>query len=841
MIKKTRILFLEDHPSDAELEVRELRRAELDFEFQRVETKETFLEALKEFDPDIIISDFGLPQFNGLEALRLVKGINPALPFILCTGTLTEEFAVECMKEGATDYILKTSLKRLPSAVLNGLEISESRQSKEKAIAALRESEERFRSIIETTAEWIWEVDLQDGITYSNPAVENLLGYRPEELFGKNPLDLLVDSDRQKINKHLPNFINNKQGWSGVVSRLRHKDGSIRYTESNSVPILDADGVLTGFRGTDRDITERRKSEQLIAEANEKAFRDYDLLLERIAQLAAALGTAYDLQTIYRSLDAFVIASVPRTGLFISLYDAERNVRLPAYAVSDGEEIDVSALPAMEMSNSPNSRAVLTGSVIIENDFQAAMKDQPVIQIGLEKNPDLPQSCLVAPMAVMGHVIGAVEVQSHKLSAYSEKDATAIRMAANLAANAIENVRLFEQENRIAAQLQQSQKMEAVGTLTGGVAHDFNNLLTAILGNAQLAQRKLAKDDPVRLHLTEIAHAGNRAAELTRKLLAFSRSQHLERRTVNLNDTISEIVTLLDRIIGADVEVVVKYADDLARVLADPAQIEQVVMNLAVNGRDAMPSGGRLTIETSCVDLDESYTRQYPYVVPGRYVQIAVTDSGTGIDAETQARIFDPFFTTKEVGKGTGLGLSMAYGIVKQHDGHINVYSEIGHGTTFMVYIPVAAKSADEVKNTLAAPLTVEGGTETILVAEDEEQLQNLVKDALEALGYAVLLAKDGKEAVEIFTANRGRIDLFLSDVIMPGMGGSEAYERIQQLGGTVPLILMTGYSSETVQSRIVKPNGTDKSLVPVIIQKPYTLDSLGRKVREVLNKNHKS
>ena len=386
--------------------------------------------------------------------------------------------------------------------------------------------------------------------------------------------------------------------------------------------------------------------------------------------------------------------------------------------------------------------------------------------------------------------------------------------------------------------LQQSQKMEAIGTLAGGVAHDFNNLLTVVLGNTHLALRDLKPDDPLQLRLIEIEKAANRAAVLTRQLLAFSRRQRLERRTINLNHTISEIMKLLRRIIGEDVDVRVTATPGLSAIFADPAQIEQVIMNLAVNARDAMPEGGTLTLETSNITLDETYRRQYPYVAPGRYVQISLSDTGSGIDAETLKHVFEPFFTTKEIDKGTGLGLSMVYGIVKQHDGHINVYSEVGLGTIFKIFLPIVESVVEEGELTIQPP--VRGGTETILVAEDEEALRALARNVLEGLGYTVLLANNGEQAVGLYDQNREQIDLLLLDVVMPRMGAIEAYERVRQLGGDPPLIFMTGYSADTVQNRFVKQNQFMEGSDVVVLQKPYNVEGLGRKVREVLDNSVK-
>jgi CheY-like chemotaxis protein len=291
---------------------------------------------------------------------------------------------------------------------------------------------------------------------------------------------------------------------------------------------------------------------------------------------------------------------------------------------------------------------------------------------------------------------------------------------------------------------------------------------------------------------------------------------------------------MVQRLIGEDIDVFLHPAANLWMIFADPTQIEQVVMNLAINARDAMPTGGRLLIETHNIIVDELYCRLHTYAKPGKYVQLMVSDTGCGMDSETSRRIFEPFFTTKEVGKGTGLGLAMVYGIVKQHEGTIEVYSELGHGTVFKVYLPVddqaVALEAVEIQPELR------GGTETILVAEDEVALRELTQDVLESLGYTVILAKDGVEAVETFAVNRERIDLVLLDMVMPRLGGFEAYQRMRAIAGDVPLIFMTGYSSEIVQSKYVNQKISIADLKGVLIQKPYSVETLGRKVREALD-----
>ena len=374
--------------------------------------------------------------------------------------------------------------------------------------------------------------------------------------------------------------------------------------------------------------------------------------------------------------------------------------------------------------------------------------------------------------------------------------------------------------------------MESVGALAGGVAHDFNNLLTVISGNAQLALRKLAPEDAARQRLAEIENAARRAAALTRQLLAFSRRQHLERRALDLNDTTGNLLKMLRRVIGEDIEVRLHAAPHLPPVCADPAQIEQVLMNLSVNARDAMPAGGTLTIETCEARFDDRAGPARADLPPGRYARITVSDTGVGMDAETRARIFEPFFTTEEVGRGTGPGLSIAYGIVKQHEGLLEAESEPGRGTTFKIYLPLAENAAGEEAKAATTPPPPRGD-ETILLAEDEESLRRLAKDVLEDLGYTVLLAEDGEQAVERFAG--ARVDLLLLDVVMPRLSGFEAYRRIRTMGDGAPVIFVSGYGAEAMERNYGERSALAEELGAVLIQKPYNVEDLGRKVREVL------
>ena len=390
----------------------------------------------------------------------------------------------------------------------------------------------------------------------------------------------------------------------------------------------------------------------------------------------------------------------------------------------------------------------------------------------------------------------------------------------------------LSEHKRLEQQLRQAVKMEAIGRLAGGVAHDFNNLLTAIMGYSSMLVEQLPADSEHVSKLVQIDRASKRAAALTQQLLAFSRKQVLDMSVVDINRVIRDVGEMLGRLIGEDIELLLIEDPGLGKVHGDPGQLEQIVVNLAVNARDAMVHGGELTIETSNAFLDEDYARFHPEVTVGRYAMIGVSDSGVGMDAETCSRIFDPFFTTKEKGFGTGLGLSTVYGIVKQHQGHISVYSEPGMGTTFKIYLPLVDEPSNQVSRSSTAAGQVRG-TETILIVEDEEIVRNLAGEALEMLGYLVLKARDPGEALVTCEQHEGKIHLLLTDIMLPKMDGRALSEKLTALRPEMVVIYMSGYTDDAVVRQGLLDHGNH------FLQKPFTMDSLAMKVRGVLDGSH--
>ncbi len=453
-------------------------------------------------------------------------------------------------------------------------------------------------------------------------------------------------------------------------------------------------------------------------------------------------------------------------------------------------------------------------------------------------------SLLLVALRTRGESVGLLALVRFRPDSppFTETDREVAQALADHAALAISNARLLraaqqelaEREKAEAAlrkteeQLRQSQKMEAIGRLSGSVAHDFNNLLSVILSYSDLVLSDLKPIDPLRADIESIRKAGEKAADLTRQLLAFSRQQVLQPRTLNLTEILRESERMLRRLLSEDIEIVTHYARSLPPVKVDPGQIDQVLLNLVVNARDAMPTGGKLTIETKEVELDDSYTTEHFGVAQGPHVMLAVSDTGIGMDQQTQARIFEPFFTTKEIGKGTGLGLSTVFGIVKQSGGHIWVYSEPGGGTTFKVYLPVA-KGADP-EPPEVVPLTTMHGTETILLVEDQDEVRRVAQAILRRYGYHVIEARNAGEALLSCERHPRTIHLLVTDVVMPQVSGRELAERLVAIRPEMKVLYMSGYTENAIVHHGILDSGL------AYLQKPIVPDQLARRVREVLD-----
>jgi PAS domain S-box-containing protein len=628
-----RVLIVEDDAADAELAVSVLKRAGYPLAFDVIDSAADFEERLAHSDYDAILCDHKLGTWTGMEALEILKKSGKDIPFLVLTAVLGDEAAVEYVKRGATDYLLKDRLERLPVALSRALRDKANRE-------ALRASEAQFRKFIENLPLGVYRSTPDGRVQMANPALLRMLGYDSwQELAFQN-----LEGEAFEAGYPRSAFceqIEREGEARGLEAAWKRRDGSVIFVRESARAFRADHGRVLYYDGIVEDVTERRRLEE---------------------------------------------------------------------------------------------------------------------------------------------------------------------------------------------ELRQAQKMEAVGRLASGVAHDFNNLLTIIIGYSDLLLEKVSARDGMRLPVEEIKKAAERAASLTRQLLAFSRKQVPPPHILDLNSLLTNVDKVLGRMTGEDIELVTHLPSGLGRVKADPGQIEQVIMNLAVNALHAMPQGGQLTLEAANVELDSSYASSHESVLPGHYVMIAVSDTGIGMDAETQARIFQPFFTAKQQGEGMGVGLATVYGIVRHSEGHIWVYSEPGKGTTFKVYLPRVDHAVELIAPTQVPVDELSRGSETILLAEDEEAVRSFARDLLESRGYQVLEAKGGHEALEVGGRYKKRIHLLLTDVVMPQMSGAELVKHLAPLHPETKVLYMSGYGDHAV----VQHGLLDASTV--FLRKPFTADVLARKLREVLD-----
>ena len=639
------------------------------------------------------------------------------------------------------------------------------RRKESREEAIRREGYERYRDLVENSRDLICTHDLEGRILSVNETALRMMGYPPEAILGKRLADLLEPDARDGVEAYLAE-VRSSECASGVM-RVRTVSGEIRYWEYANT--LRTEGVAVPVvRGMAHDVTDRVLAEK---------------------ELKKREG---ELRKLSNEFNA-ILDGIPDSILLVS-----RDFRLVwanrAAAANMGKE-------RQEISGSPchvlwHRRSSPCDPCPVERTYRTG---EPFRKVAV-----LPDG-------------KTIEVRTLPI------------MEAGGVSEVIVIGRDITDQRKMEGQLQQALKMEAVGMLAGGVAHDFNNMLNVILGYCEMALSRLSPGAAIARDIEEIRKAGQRSAELTRQLLAFSRKQITVPKVVRMNDTIAEQMNMLRRLIGEDIQIDFLPCGDPWHIRIDPSQVAQILANLAVNARDAIRGVGRIAIETSNATLDEAYCRSHVYATPGEYAVLIFSDTGIGMQAGTLERIFEPFFTTKAVGEGTGLGLSTVYGIVKQNGGIINAYSEPGLGTTFRVYLPRVREDAAEAAADGGESLP-EGGTETLLLVEDEEQILHLASRILGDRGYRVLSASSPEEACRIVERHTGPIHLLLSDVVMPGMNGKELQERIEKMRPGIRTVFMSGYTAESVGHRGILGKCV------AFVQKPFTAYSLAEKVRLALD-----
>ncbi|MFI5295260.1 MAG: PAS domain S-box protein [Thermodesulfovibrionales bacterium] len=631
----------------------------------------------------------------------------------------------------------------------------------------IRESQEQFKALTESTSDWIWEVDEEGRYTYVSPRIRDLLGYEPEEVVHKTPFDLMPPEEAKRLRKTFASAAGRREPLISLENTNLHKDGHLVVLETSGLPFFDAGGKFLGYRGIDRDITERKRVEDALRESEER----------------------------YRTL-----AEATFEGITLSeggvLIDANSQLaRLLGYELHE-----------------------IIGKPVTEFIFP---EDRELVRRNIDADYELPYENRL--LRKDGSTL-TVETRARHFS-YQGRN---VRVTA---LHDITERKLAEEDReKLQAQLLHAQKMDAVGRLAGGVAHDFNNMLSAILGYTEMAMMECTPSETIHAHLKVIEESALRSADLVRQLLAFARKQTAVPKVMDLNNTVAGLLKMLQRLMGEDIDFAWMPGAALWLVKIDPSQIDQLLANLCVNARDAIVSVGKITIETENAVFDEGYCAVHPGFVPGEYVMLAVSDNGCGMSKEVIDHLFEPFFTTKEAGKGTGLGLATVYGIVKQNEGFINVYSEPGKGSTFKIFLPRSVGEAIEpmAVNTTETP---KGRGETVLLVEDEALILSMSQKMLEALGYRVLTASTPGEALRQVKAHASEIQLLITDVVMPEMNGLDLARLLREINPGLKCLFSSGYTANVIAHRGILDEGMH------FLQKPFCMKDLATKVCEALER----
>ena len=871
MAKSIHVLILEDNPADAELAQFELEDAGLAFTPKVVVEEKDFVRELQEFSPDLILSDYDLPKYNGALALTEVKGRCPDTPFILVTGAVSEDRAIEILTQGAKDYVLKHRLhQRLVPAVRRALAEAEEHRARKKAEADLREAhrilEERYAiRTAERDAEMKARAKVEVALRKSESrerAQAAELRRRAEERMQADeaavgPSEMGVDSQRllqelqiYRIELEMQNEELRRARDDAEAERERYLD--LYEFAPAGYFTLDRDGGILGVNlagarllGVERSRLLNCRFGLFVSESDVPVFDAFikSVFAEKVKKRCTIALRKKGCPCFYIQIEA--IAS-----------DDGRECRAAALDVTECRHLEeelreqsegrfrnlLQSIPSVAVQSYEPDGTTRYWNQAAERLYgytaeEAIGRNLLDLIIPPEMRNDVQHA--VREMAETGQAIPASELSlmrkdGSRVSVYSSH--AVVRIPGRAPELFCMDIDLTErkwaehEKAKLQDQLRHSQKMESVGRLAGGVAHDFNNMLGVILGHVEMALDHVHPAHPLYPDLQTIRKAAGRSADLTRQLLAFARKQAVSPEVLNLNDTVTGVFKMLRRLIGEDIHLTWLPGANLWPVKVDPSQLDQILANLCVNARDAIAGVGKITIETGNASFDEAYCADHTDCIPGDYVQLAVSDDGCGMDQETLGKIFEPFFTTKEMGKGTGLGLATIYGVVRQNNGFINVSSGPGQGTIFRVNLPRHAGQAEQPR-TEEPQEPATPGKETILVVEDEPEILNMARRMLENQGYRVLTADTPGEASRVAEQYAGTIHLLMTDVVMPGMNGRDLAKQMLSRYPDMKRLFMSGYTADIIARQGVLDDGVH------FIQKPFSRKDLATKVRGALDK----
>jgi two-component system cell cycle sensor histidine kinase/response regulator CckA len=764
-----RYVHIEDKEADAALVQRALLAGGYDPRVQRVETADELAAALQQPGWDLVLADWSLPRFSAKAALDKMAGLAVDLPVIIVSGTVGEETAVDAMKAGAHNYVMKDRLVRLVPAVQQALREAVERKTFRQVEEALARSKERQELATRAADIGMWDWNIPKNELVWDDQMFALYGVKRDDFGGNYDawLSRVHPDDRTRCDKAIQQALRNEKLYD-IEFRVQRPDGTLRVIKADGLVAWDTQGSPLRLMGVNYDITERKRAEDRL--------RLSEFSIDRAGE------AIYWIDPFARILD------VNDAACAMLGYVKEELCAMTVHDIAPDLQADVWPAHWMEVKR--------RGAFVFEGLHRA--KDGRIIPIEMSVNY----------LCYDGQEYNCAFVR-----------------------NITERKRTEAALRRAQAQLIQAQKMEAIGRLAGGIAHDFNNLLTVINGHSDVLLADLTVPDRVRKSIEQVQDAGRRAAGLTRQLLVFSRQQVVQLQLVDLNQIVTAMQKLLARLIGADIRIRLDLDNSLDRIMADPSQVEQIVMNLTVNARDSMPRGGDLVLETRNVELDAAFFEQQGMVsTPGPYCMLSMRDTGMGMDEQTAGRVFEPFFTTKDPGKGTGLGLATVYGIVRQSQGVITLSTQLGQGATFRIYFPRDKAATRQDVATASEPAATSGGRETILLIEDHPLVRELVKVVLSSRGYTVLEAGDGKAALDISSGHQGEIHLVLSDVILPGERGPIVVDRLRAIRRGMKALFMSGYLGGEFNQEDIQIYQSS------FLQKPFTTHVLLQKVRMVLD-----